>query len=63
MSTKAPTPAYLTDKSGRIIETLMIYAKNPKDDVAAMNATARAAADGKVWWTLEPPLGYQEGVA
>jgi len=57
---KPPTPAYLTDKTGRIIETLMIYAKVPKKDVAAMNGTAQAATDGKVWWTLEQPHHEQE---
>ena len=60
MSPKAPTPAYLTDKTGRIIETLMIYAKVPKKDVAAMNGTARVATDGKLFWTLTLPTPASE---
>jgi hypothetical protein len=52
---KAPIPAYLTDKTGRIIETLMIYAKVPKKDVAAMNGTCKAYTNGEKWWTLERP--------
>jgi hypothetical protein len=44
--------AYLTDKAGKIHETLPIYAKNPKKDVAAMNGTCKSYTDGKLFWTL-----------
>jgi len=53
--TKPTATAYLTDKAGKVHEILPIYAKDPQADVAAMNSTAKAATDGKVWWTLTKP--------
>jgi hypothetical protein len=57
---KPPVLAYLTDKTGRVYETLPIYARKPKQDVEAMNGTAKAYTDGKLFWTLTNP---QQGVA
>lgn len=55
MSIKKQILAYLIDRHGNVYETLTIIARNPKADVGAMNATAKAATDGKVWWTLTAP--------
>jgi len=60
MSKRKKIFAYLTDGE-EIFETLQIIAKNPKDDVAAMNKTCKAATDGNLWWTLSNPK--QEAVA
>lgn len=42
---------------GKIVRCVAggFHAKNPKDDVAAMNGTCQAATEGKLWWTLEQP--------
>jgi hypothetical protein len=60
MSIKQQILAYLVDHDGKVIETLPIVAKNPKDDVAAMNGTCQAYTDGKLRWTLEAPQASQQ---
>lgn len=48
--------AYLIDKDGKIHEELVIRAKNPQEDVDAMNGTCEKATEGKLRWTLERPI-------
>ena len=60
MSIKQQILAYLVDSSGKIYETLTIIAKNPKEDVAAMNGTCATYTDGKLRWTLQAPQSSQQ---
>lgn len=55
MSIKKQILAYLVDAAGKVYETLPIIAHDPNKDVEKMNATAKAANGGKVWWTLKNP--------
>lgn len=55
MSIQHQTLAYLTDKAGQVYETLTLYSRKPEQEVEAMNSTAAAATDGRLFWTLSAP--------